>query len=248
MTRTRLAAALTAALALLFAGGVRADDKKDDPKKPDKLAQPPGDRPVGIPGSAGLPLLTPGELNKLDLSKEQKEKVEKLVKDYEAKQKEITEKMGELRSKPPTDPVAFRDKMREFFQATQKARTEADGKIKEILNDEQKKKFEEIQKSRPRFPGPGGPFGPGGLGGPPFGPGGGGPFAMMGVGKVLPPFLAERMNLTKEQKADLEKLQKEVDEKLGKILNADQKKMLEQLKSGRPPLTPIPPRPGGDRE
>jgi hypothetical protein len=91
--------------------------------------------------------------------------------------------------------------------------------------------------------GPGGPGGPGGRGGPgrggpggPGGPGRGGPGGGPGgfggppeLGQVLPTFLQERLNLTADQKKQLEELQKEVDGKLGKILTEEQKKQLKEM-------------------
>jgi hypothetical protein len=69
--------------------------------------------------------------------------------------------------------------------------------------------------------GPGGP-GPGGFGGPPR------------PGQILPPFLQDRLNLTAEQKKQLDELQKEVDGKLGKILTAGQKKQLQDMRGFGP--------------
>jgi Spy/CpxP family protein refolding chaperone len=92
--------------------------------------------------------------------------------------------------------------------------------------------------------GPGGPGGPGGRGGP----GGGGPGGFGGPpqpGQVLPPFLQERLNLTDEQKKQLEELQKEVDSKLGKILTDDQKKQLKEMPQGFGPGGPGGRGPGG---
>ena len=66
-------------------------------------------------------------------------------------------------------------------------------------------------------PGPGG-RGPIGLGGPPH------------PGQILPPFLQERLNLTADQKKQLDDLQKEVDSKLEKILTVDQKKQMDQMR------------------
>jgi len=70
--------------------------------------------------------------------------------------------------------------------------------------------------------GPGGPGGrgPGGFGGPPQ------------PGQVLPPFLQERLNLTDDQKKELSALQKEVDDRLGKILTDEQKKQLKDMREG----------------
>jgi hypothetical protein len=83
--------------------------------------------------------------------------------------------------------------------------------------------------------GRGGPGGPGGPGG--FGPGGGGGPGGFGgpptPGQILPPFLQEQLNLTAEQKKQLDELQKEVDGKLGKILTDEQKRQLQQMRPGR---------------
>jgi hypothetical protein len=80
--------------------------------------------------------------------------------------------------------------------------------------------------------GRGGP--PGGFGGPPGGRGGfmgGGPPR---PGEVLPPMLQERLRLTAEQKAQVEALQKEVDAKLDKILSAEQKGQLKEMRQRGP--------------
>src|SRR5205085_613218 len=71
------------------------------------------------------------------------------------------------------------------------------------------------------------PQGFGGFGG---GPGGRGGFGGFGPppqpGKVLPSGVQDSLKLTAEQKKKLEDLQKEVDERLGKILTEEQKKLL----------------------
>jgi hypothetical protein len=88
------------------------------------------------------------------------------------------------------------------------------------------------------FGGPGG-FGKGGFGGPGgFGKGGfGGPGGIPGMrpGVILPPALAGQLELTAEQKKKLDALQKEVDEKLGKILTEDQMSKLKEMVPGRVP-------------
>jgi EF hand len=100
------------------------------------------------------------------------------------------------------------------------------------------------------FGGPGG-FGPPGFGGPGGGPGG----FRMGPprpGEILPPMLRERLQLTREQSRQVDALQKDVDAKLAKILNHDQKKQLEEMRSRGPggfgpggPRGFGPPPPGG---
>ncbi len=70
----------------------------------------------------------------------------------------------------------------------------------------------------------------------------GGPGGMMGgpprPGEVLPPMLQQRLRLSPEQKAQLAELQKEVDARLAKILDDEQRAQLEQMRNrgpGRPP-------------
>jgi Spy/CpxP family protein refolding chaperone len=69
-------------------------------------------------------------------------------------------------------------------------------------------------------PGGGGPGGRGGFGGPPQ------------PGQVMPAFLQDVLGLTAEQKKQLEVLQKEVDDKLAKILTEEQKKQLKEMPQG----------------
>jgi hypothetical protein len=95
--------------------------------------------------------------------------------------------------------------------------------------------------------GPGGPGGrgPGGQGGP-GGRGGRGPGGPPQPGQILPTFMRDQLNLTSEQKAQLDALQKEVDEKLGKILTDAQKKQLKNMRpGGRGPGGPGGRGPGG---
>lgn len=98
------------------------------------------------------------------------------------------------------------------------------------------------------FGGPGGPGGPGGFGGP-GGPGG----PMMGMpraGEVLPPMIQQRLRLSSEQEEQLGQLQKDVNARLDKILNDDQKKQLKEMRDRGPggfggPGGPRGGRPGG---
>lgn len=89
------------------------------------------------------------------------------------------------------------------------------------------------------FPSRGGPGGgPGGPGGPPR------------PGQILPPFLQEELQLTDEQKKQLEALQHEVDAKLATILTSEQKTQLKEMRErfgprGRGPRGPGFGGPGG---
>jgi hypothetical protein len=69
------------------------------------------------------------------------------------------------------------------------------------------------------------------------GPGRGGPGGpMMGPrpGELLPPFLLQRLNVSADQKTQLDALQKEVDTALAKILTDEQKHRLEDMKTRGP--------------
>jgi EF hand domain-containing protein len=92
----------------------------------------------------------------------------------------------------------------------------------------------------PDGPGPGAPGGPGGRG--PGGPGGFG--APPQPGQIMPARLQETLKLTDDQKKAIAELQKEVDAKLDKILTADQKKQLKEMRNRR---GPGPGGPGGGR-
>jgi hypothetical protein len=91
--------------------------------------------------------------------------------------------------------------------------------------------------------------GPPGFGGPGFGPPGGGPGGMMGgppprPGEILPGMLRRNLRLTGAQTKQLDDLQKEVDAKIEKILNADQNKQLKAMRQRGPGMFGGP-RPGG---
>jgi spore coat protein CotH len=85
--------------------------------------------------------------------------------------------------------------------------------------------------------------GGGGPGGFPGGPGGGG-FRGPPAGEVLPRPLQDLLQLTDEQKKALEALQKEVDEKLDKVMTEEQRKQFKEMKD-RGPGGGFPGGPGG---
>src|SRR5579884_168921 len=94
-------------------------------------------------------------------------------------------------------------------------------------------KLEQEEGGRGGF---GGRFGPGpGRG---FGPGGPGGFRGRGgmpqPAQILPAFLQDTLRLTDEQQKQVADLQKEVDAKLDKILTADQKKQLREMRARGP--------------
>lgn len=132
-----------------------------------------------------------------------------------------------------------------------------DARLAKLFTDDQKAQLQGMRQRGPgRFgpPGPGGPGGPGGPAGPggfgPGGPGGGGPggpggFATGGPGdrgaggppppgQILPSFVQERLNLTAEQKQQVEELQKGVDTRLAKLLTDAQKTQLQEMRQRGP--------------
>jgi hypothetical protein len=71
-------------------------------------------------------------------------------------------------------------------------------------------------------------------GGQPKGPGGGfQPFAPPQPGEVLSKFLQDFLKLNTDQRQQVADLQKDVNGRLGKILTADQKKSLENMRPGK---------------
>jgi len=79
----------------------------------------------------------------------------------------------------------------------------------------------------------GGPRGFGGPGGPPQ------------PGQILPPMLRQRLAITAEQEKEIDALQKEVDAKLEKLLNAEQKQQLKEMRERGPGGFGPPPGGGG---
>ena len=93
-----------------------------------------------------------------------------------------------------------------------------------------------LSSAQPPGGGKGGQPGKGGFGKGGFGKGGfGGGFNAPQPGQIMPAFIATQLKLTDDQKKQVETLQKDVDEKLAKILTEDQQKQLKEMKdrSGR---------------
>jgi len=70
------------------------------------------------------------------------------------------------------------------------------------------------------------------------------------IGTVLPDFVQDALNLTDAQRKDLTDLQKDVDSRLEKILNDDQRKMLRDMRNfgGGPAFGDKKKGPGGDKK
>jgi hypothetical protein len=72
--------------------------------------------------------------------------------------------------------------------------------------------------------------------GPPGGPRGGPMMAPPRPGEVLPAMIRQRLGLSDEQKKQVDELQKDVDDRLAKILTSEQKTTLQEMRGrfGRP--------------
>lgn len=180
------------------------------------------------PGEA--PLLTAAAINDLKLSDEQRDKYAKIESDFKDKVKAAQEKQ-----RTDLAGVNERAKVREaveaFQAATAKAREDRLAKVESLLNADQKKQFAQI-KLQPVQPG-------GGVRPLPIQIGG------AGINPLVPVPVQNRLQLTDEQKKQLEAIQKEAEAKIMKLLTDEQKKTLEQMKKGpliRPnPIQPVPP-------
>jgi len=160
----------------------------------------------------GPPADLPRILGQLDLTGEQKEKVEKWMKEVIEKREAAERKVQEAveQAKQNQD----REKVREILQAHAKEMVKLQedllGKVQGVLTDEQKRKFVEVQGRRPAGP-------------------------MPGLGQLIPSPIQDGLGLTPEQREKVAKLQKESEEKLRAILNEEQNKKFDELKKGSVP-------------
>lgn len=187
-------------------------------------AQPIQIRPV-LQGD--VPLLTAEAVEKLKFSNEQKEKYAKVEAEFKEKNKAVQDKF-----RADIQGVRDREKYKEALEKQQtdskKAREDSLAKVEPLLTADQKAVFGQVKQDQPR-PGIGGirPVQP--IGG--------------GIGQILPPGVQQRLQLTDEQKKQVEAIQKEVEAKLLKVLTEEQKKQLEQLKKGGIIIRPRPVQP-----
>ena len=174
-------------------------------------------------GGDAPPLLAADALEKLKLTSEQKEKYTKIEADYNEKTRAAQDAyraaIGGVR-----DREKAKEAQEKMQTATKKAREDQLAKVEPILSPEQKTVFTQVRQQQQPLPGAGGRLAQ--IGG-------------AGIGQVLPPAVQTRLQLTDEQKKEIEKIQKEAEAKIMKVLNDDQKKQLEQLKK-RPAVRPLP--------
>ncbi len=229
MTRFRFAALMLGLAAIVAVSGVQAQDKKDN-KRPGG-----GGFGGGRINAVSGPLVPDNVQDKLSLTAEQKEKVAKLQKEYDEKSKDTTDKIRqEIQDAIQNQNFQALGGLNQKMQEVQKVRTDYEGKVKDLLTDDQKKTFETALKDRPTggFGGFGGGGGIGGFGGGAGGFGGG---ARVQTPKELTSTdVQDKLNLTKEQKDKIAKLKKEFEEQTQSVLTDEQKKKFEEIKKEQP--------------
>jgi Spy/CpxP family protein refolding chaperone len=176
-------------------------------------------------GRGEVSLLTAEAIEKLKLSNEQKEKYTKIEGDYRDQVKVVQDKFRlDIQG---LDRTKIREASEKQQVDSKKIRDDQLGKVEALLNAEQKTVFAQVKQDQPR-PGAGG----GGVRPQPIGG---------GIGQVLPAGVQQRLQLTDEQKKQIEAIQKEVETKIMKVLTDEQKKQLEQMKKGPIRILPVQP-------
>lgn len=207
----------------LLVVSVAAADPQNENKKPDKK------RPEGGQGAGPF---SPEVLEKLNLSDEQKEKLQKLRQELHEKRKaaenkskeekaRLKEAMEKARQDNDSETVQrLQKEMDKLQEGMKKSHGDMENLLSGVLNDEQKKKLEEMKKSRKPGEQPGGK-----------GPG----HRDLRGGMLMHPQMQERLNLSDEQKQKIKQLQQELESKLQGVLTDEQKKKLEDMKKDGPP-------------
>ena len=175
-------------------------------------------------GRGDAPLLAPEAVEKLKFSDTQKDQYSKAETQYKDATKAAQEK---FRAEIKGDREKYKEAFEKFQTDSKKAREDAFAKVEATLTAEQKTVFAQVKAQQPL---------PGGV--RPVQPIGG------GIGQVLPAGVQQRLQLTDDQKKQIDAIQKEVEAKVMKVLNDEQKKQLEDMKKGtiiRPrPIQPQP--------
>lgn len=182
--------------------------------------QPGQVQPLQFPGRTGGPIVAADLLTKLNLTADQKDKLEKVEKEYGEKAKENETKLKEAREAAAGGNAEARTKIREATQAAQKTRTDYTDKVKALFTEEQKKTFEEAQARRPGIVA--------------------NPFARADLNTKA---TQEKLGLSPEQVEKLEKLKKDFEAKTLEVLSKEQQEKFAELKKARPSIRPINPNP-----
>ncbi len=177
---------------------------------------------------AGPPLITADGIEKLKLTAEQKDKFGKIEAEYKEKIKSAPEELLNSIKDIGKDREKIKELLEKLQGGTKKLREEALTKVAAILTAEQKTVLAQLKDEQPRRPGigvrPGLPIVGGG-----------------GAGQIIPPGVQSRLQLTDEQKKQIEAIQKDAETKALKVLTDEQRKQYEEFKknSVRPGVRPV---------
>jgi Spy/CpxP family protein refolding chaperone len=195
---------MAVSVALIAIGLAVAQGAGDRPRGDRQGAR--GERRAQMLGEAGGAGVVAKILDELELTDEQKQKIEKMRADFEARMKDMGDKMRasmeeirKFREENPNDQEGLRKKRQEMMDQVTPLREAIQGFVEQVkaeLNEEQLKKFEKLLAER---------GGPGGMGGR-MGQGG-----RMGMGGQMglpgtDPKLQEDLQLTDQQKEKLKGL------------------------------------------
>ena len=199
---------------------------------------------------AGLGAFTRGEAaEKLKLTDEQKEKITAINRDLSNDRRELFGAGGAGGGRRPgaggggggAGGGGFRLDP-EVVKKLENLQKEAIANAVKVLNDDQKSTYKELTGEPFEMPGGAGALGFGGFGGGGgfggFGQPGGGGFGGFGgggtPGTVLSTNAQQQLRLTDDQKKELERIQKEVDAQLEKMLTPEQRTQLKEMRDRQP--------------
>ena len=188
---------------------------------------------------AGLGVFNrPDVVEALKLTDEQKEKIAALNRELANDRRELfgSARPGGGGGRPGGGGGGFGRLDPEVTKKLEALTKEATANAVKVLNDEQKAAYKELTGEPFEMPGGAGALGFGGGGGfgQPGGFGGGGFGGGTPPGTVLSTNAQDQLKLTAEQKKELERIQKEVDAQLDKMLTDEQRKQLQEMKSRQP--------------
>ncbi len=215
MISTRVLFAVVASLAIV--GASHAQRVQVQPRQ----AQPIRERLLGGPS-----LVSPEGIEKLRLTADQKEKFAKIDTEFKDQTKSAQETMRNAIKDAGRDREKFKEATDKLEAATKKSREDGLAKFESILTAEQKKVLVQVKDEQPRRPA---------IGVRPIQP------IVGGQGQLIPPGVQARLQLTDEQKKQIEAIQKEAEAKALKVLTDEQRKQYEAFKKNT--VRPLPVRP-----
>lgn len=169
-------------------------------------------------------------LEKLKLTAEQKEKFAKIETEFNDKTKSAQEEIRNIAKDAGRDREKLKEAYEKFQTATKKSREDALTKVAALLTADQKAVLTQVQQE-PAVRRPD-------VGVRPIVP-----IAVGGAGQLIPPGVQARLQLTDDQKKQIEAIQKDAETKALKVLTEEQRKQYEEFKKntgrGVLPVRPV---------